>query len=322
MSVRCEDLGHNLYVIDGYDLGLPNRTGVYIFNEERITILETGPSMSLPYIKQGMKELGRTLDEVDYIIVTHVHLDHAGGAGLLLTECPNAKVIIHPRGARHLIDPSRLIKGAKAVYKEKFEELFEPVIPIPEDRVVVLEDNSTLTISSERTLTFLDTPGHAAHHYSIYDPESEGVFTGDTIGIQYPDAKKVNKDIYIPSTSPNQFDPDAMLSSLERIMALEPKRIYFGHYGMCKDPKEVDKQIKMWLPRFLSIGKDSFEQHHTEEKLSETLFTEMSEHYQLDHSEDLSNLTAFLKMDASVSAMGIIHYFAQQEKAKNSAAKK
>src|SRR5699024_1559836 len=156
----------------------------YVIGEEALTLVETGPSPSVKYIKQGMEDLGFTLDQVQYIIVTHIHLDHAGGAGLFIQACPNATIVVHPKGARHLADPKRLASSARAVYGDSFQELFEPIVPVPEERLLVKGEGDTLKIGPDCTLTFYDTPGHAKHHFSIYDPVSNGIFTGDTVGIR------------------------------------------------------------------------------------------------------------------------------------------
>src|SRR5699024_100755 len=137
------------------------------------------------YVKKGLESLGFSLDEVKYIIVTHIHLDHSGGAGLLLQQCPNATVIVHERGARHLAAPRKLAAGARAIYGESFEELFEPIVPVPEERMLIKGEGDTLQISKDCTLKFFNTPGHSRHHFSIYDPISNGIFTGDTAGIRY-----------------------------------------------------------------------------------------------------------------------------------------
>lgn len=134
------DLGHRIQLIDGYDLGIPGRTGTYVIQEEQLTIVETSASPSVPYILEGFKALGINPSDLKYIILTHIHLDHAGGAGLLLESCPHAKVIVHPKGARHLARPERLIQGARAVYGDKFDELFDPIIPIPEDKLITKAD--------------------------------------------------------------------------------------------------------------------------------------------------------------------------------------
>ena len=198
-------LNERMYLIDGYDLGVAERTGIYVIDEEELTIVETGPSPSIKHIKQGLEALGFTLDQVKYIIVTHIHLDHAGGTGLLLQECPNATVVVYRKGARHIANPERLIAGAKAVYGDKFESLFDPILPIAEDRLLIKGEGDVLKIGPACTLQFLDTPGHAKHHFSIYDPVSNGIFTGDTIGVRYKQLVADGIDLFLPSTSPNQI---------------------------------------------------------------------------------------------------------------------
>ena len=147
-------LNEKIYLIDGFDLGVAERTGTYVIAEEALTLVDTGPSPSVKHVKKGLETLGYSLDQVKYIIVTHIHLDHAGGAGLLLEECPNAKVVVHPRGARHLADPSRLVAGARMVYGERFSELFDPVVPIPEERLLIKDEGDTLEIGPACTLKF------------------------------------------------------------------------------------------------------------------------------------------------------------------------
>jgi len=202
------NLGHQISFFDVFDLGFENRTGTFVIHDEKLTIVETSASPSIPYLLDGLKQLEIDPADIQYIIVTHIHLDHAGGAGLLLKHCPNAKVVVHPRGYRHLVDPSRLIAGAKAVYKEDFEKFYDPIYPIPEERLMIKENGEVLELAN-RTLTFYDTPGHAKHHFSIHDSLSNGIFTGDTIGVYYQDIQEF--EFFLPSTSPNHFDPDEML---------------------------------------------------------------------------------------------------------------
>lgn len=306
------DLGYNIHLIDGFDLGFPSRTGSYIFDEEILTIIESGPGRSVPHIIQGLKTLGRRLEEVKYIIVTHIHLDHAGGAGLLLKECPNAKVIVHPRGFKHLINPERLIAGAKAVYREAFDELFAPVLPIPEQRLLVMDDGDTLEIGKERVLEFIDTPGHAKHHFSIYDRYSKGVFTGDTVGVRYA-LDEFGGDIYLPTTSPNQFDPDAMRQSIDKIQYLDIDRIYFGHFGMSQNPKEVFQEVSEWLTRFMEEGNRNYNMGNDPFKLASALTkmvkTEVAKTRNIPHEHDFYKI---LSLDMQVCAMGIMDYLNKQ----------
>lgn len=313
MTNKPIQLGNRIHLIDGFDLGMEKRTGTYVIEEENITLIETGPSPSIPYVLSGLKDLSINPDKIDYIIVTHIHLDHAGGAGVLLKECPNAKLVVHPRGARHIVDPSRLIQGAKAVYGDDFDRLFAPIIPVPEDKVIIKNDGDTLQIGPNCTLSFLDTPGHSDHHFSIYDPISNGIFTGDTIGVNYgPSLNDSNVQLYLPSTSPNQFDPDKMLQSLERIQNLQVDQIFFGHFGKSHDVHEVYKQIQYWLPLFMSLGEEAFEQHQDHIWLSGKLIHLVKSFLQ-QHIQDDHEVYKIIQLDMTVSAMGILHYFEKNE---------
>ncbi|MFO1442700.1 MBL fold metallo-hydrolase [Bacillus sp. Bva_UNVM-123] len=312
------DLGLGVSLIDLFDLGKEKRTGSYVLQGEDLTIIETSASPSISYLLKGLKELNIEPTQIKNIIVTHIHLDHAGGVGLLLESCPNAKVIVHGRGKRHLADPSKLILSARAVYGEQFERLFDPILPVPEDRLVVMGDGDTLQISKERILTFIDTPGHAKHHFSIHDSLSNGVFTGDTIGVFYPQALVQGMELILPSTSPNQFDPVAMLESLRKIETLHVERIYFGHYGMTMNPMYVYEQINFWLPKFVDAGeKIWFENESVEWKqnaIAESLYHEINgvlAAKQIDLDGDLAEI---LRLDLTVCAMGILDYLAKREK--------
>ncbi|WP_077617656.1 MBL fold metallo-hydrolase [Bacillus sinesaloumensis] len=307
-------LNERIFVIDTHDLGREARTGSYIIKDEKITIVETSASPSIPFILEGLKELEIDKNDVEFIIVTHIHLDHAGGAGLLLEHCPNAKLVVHPKGARHLADPSRLIAGARAVYGESFDALFDPILPIAKEKLIVKNDQEVLAIGPNCTLVFLDTPGHANHHFSIYDPVSNGIFTGDTIGIYYHELAKDGIDLFLPSTSPNQFRPDKMITSVEKIKALDVSAVYFGHYGMSTNVKEVFTQLKHWLPIFVNAGKQSFEEtpnaSPTQHKdtIRDILFKKVSSY--LDEREIPRNHEVYeiIGLDLDICAMGIVDY--------------
>ncbi|MFD3450171.1 MBL fold metallo-hydrolase [Microbacteriaceae bacterium 4G12] len=315
---KPEGLGGNIFLIDDYDLGRVERTGTYVIMDEAITLVETCASPSLPYILDGLQQLEIALDDISYIIVTHVHLDHGGAAGLLMKKCKNAKLIVHPRGARHMIDPSKLIKGAQAVYGTKFDNLFAPILPVPEKQVQIVQDGETLSIGA-RQLTFYDTPGHAKHHISIHDSLTNGMFTGDTIGVYYKELEDTGVEFYLPSTSPSQFDPDAMLQSMERIKQLEVEQIYFGHYGRSFHTAEVYTQLKQWLPYFVETGKMIF----AEEKeftaavasLTNALYDHIRSYLAEKGVSPTHTVYEILKLDMEVSSMGIIDYLTKQEEA-------
>ena len=310
-------LAENIYLIDGMDLGMPERTGTYVLIEDHITLIETSASPSAPYILEGLEQLGITPDQIKYIIVTHIHLDHSGGAGLMLTHCKHAQLAVHPKGARHLVDPSRLIASAKMVYGERFDTLFDPILPVPEERLLTMADGETLEIGKECTLTFYDTPGHSNHHFSIYHPGVNGIFTGDTAGIVYPELSRRGLNLFLPSTSPNQFDPEKMLNSLRLYEKLGAERLFLGHYGMVECPAEVYKQIDSWLTTFLQIANESIlEVNGVAEQsalISQRLYHEVKSHLlSLGVAAD-EPVMDLVRLDLDVSAMGLVDYLIKQK---------
>ncbi|WP_345244021.1 MBL fold metallo-hydrolase [Pontibacillus salipaludis] len=301
-------LGHRTYVIDGFDLGMPGRTGIYVIDDKDLTLVETGPSPSVPYIKKGLEDLGFKLTDVKNIILTHIHLDHAGGSGLLLQECPQATVYVHPKGKRHLINPSKLIAGAKQVYGDQFEPLFAPILPIPEDRIQIVNEQDELQIGPSATLTFYHTPGHANHHISIYDSESQGLFTGDACGIRYQHTEEHNVSLYLPSTSPNQFDPFVMLETIKKLSLLPITRIYFGHFSMSDQPNEVFKSVAKWLPIFMEAGHESAREGEDLTQLKKRLHEKVAVYLDSKGVPRDHAIYNVLELDFEVSAMGIADY--------------
>jgi glyoxylase-like metal-dependent hydrolase (beta-lactamase superfamily II) len=312
------EIAKNIYLIDDFDLKMPERTGTYVLNEQQLTIIETCASPSVPYILEGLHALGLDPQDIQWIILTHIHLDHAGGAGLFLQHCPNAKVIVHEKGMRHLADPSRLISGARAVYGDKFDALFDPVLSIPNDRLLVKYDREELQLSKDCTLQFFYTPGHADHHLSIYHKQVNGMFTGDTAGVRYPQLSKDQIELYLPSTSPNQFSPNKMLDSVQLYESMNLDFIFFGHYGLSDTPQEVYKQIRYWLPIFIKEGEAAYE-----------LGSNLMERIELTSSRLIHLLTAHLaksginkehgvfqvlQLDINVCSMGIVDYIEKQLK--------
>ncbi|MCA0148827.1 MBL fold metallo-hydrolase [Rossellomorea vietnamensis] len=301
-------------LVDLMDLSLKERTGSYIINEEALTIIETSASPSIPHLKKGLSKLNINLEDIQYIILTHIHLDHAGGAGLFLKECPNARIIVHPKGRRHLIDPTRLIAGARAVYGEKFDELFDPIVPIPEERIMVMEHGEKLHLSDTCTLTFYHTPGHAEHHLSIFDSASKGMFTGDTCGIQYTIG---SKRFYFPSTSPNQFDPEKMKTSIRLYRSLHLERVYFGHYGVSEEVSFALSEVEKWLDLFLKKSEEQYSSHVTMEENVRTITSaliDLTRRELVQKGIDPKNpIFSLLELDMNVSAMGIVDYFIKQK---------
>jgi glyoxylase-like metal-dependent hydrolase (beta-lactamase superfamily II) len=195
-------------------------------------IVETGSATAVPRILSALAEHGIPRELVAWVVVTHVHLDHAGGAGALLRELPNARLAVHPRGARHMIDPSKLMAGTEAVYgRERTRELYGEVVAAPADRVVEAGEGFTADLG-ERQLRVTDAPGHAKHHFIVHDDRTNGFFTGDTFGLSYRELDGPEGPFVFPTTTPVQFDPEALHATLDRLVAARPDRIFLTHFGL------------------------------------------------------------------------------------------
>ena len=234
-------LDHGIHVVDtGFHR--PRFDAAYLIVERgRAAFVDTGTNHSVPRLLAALVAAGLAPDAVDMVIATHVHLDHAGGAGLLMQELPRARLVAHPRGARHLVDPVHLIKGATAVYgAEEIERSYGTLVGVAADRVDETADGMTLELAG-RPLLFLDTPGHAMHHHCIWDERSRGFFTGDTFGLSYREFDTARGAWIMPTTTPVQFQPEALRRSIERILAFSPQQIFVTHYGPVGDvPRLAD----------------------------------------------------------------------------------
>jgi glyoxylase-like metal-dependent hydrolase (beta-lactamase superfamily II) len=204
--------------------------------ETRAVIVDTGPNTAVPLILAALAELGIERDAVDYLFLTHVHLDHAGGAGALLRELPRAIAVLHPRGAPHMIDPAKLIAGTRAVYgDELYASLYGEILPIARERIVIAQDGQQFDVAG-RTFECVHTPGHALHHQAIVDHGAVSIFTGDTFGLSYREFDTARGPWIMPTTTPTQFDPGQLKASIVRLMQFRPRRAYLTHYsevGQC-----------------------------------------------------------------------------------------
>ena len=232
-------LGFGITCIDA-DYIRPGMACFYLMEQDgECAIIETGTSHSVANLEQVMAAKALVPEQVRYVIPTHVHLDHAGGAGAMMAAFPNAQLLIHPRGARHMADPGRLIASSQEVYgEERFRELYGEILPIAEGRIRAMEDGETINLG-ERQLEIRHTRGHADHHFCVWDEMSKGWFSGDMFGISYPWFRFPAGDFLIPTTTPTQFNPEAYLASLEVLASYQPRRIYLTHYGELAYTKEL-----------------------------------------------------------------------------------
>lgn len=224
-------LPDGIYVIDtGFHR--PRFDAAYLMVEDgRAAFIDTGTTHSVPRLLASLASLGLAVQAVDWVIVTHVHLDHAGGAGALMQALPNARLLVHPRGARHMVDPTALLAGARAVYgADEVSRSYGKVPPIAAERVLTSSDGLTVQLAG-RPLQLIDTPGHARHHHCIWDARSRGFFTGDTFGLSYREFDTARGPWLLPTTTPTQFDPEPLRQSVRRMLSFAPERMYLTHYG-------------------------------------------------------------------------------------------
>src|SRR5699024_7540586 len=222
---------------------------------------------------------------------------------------PNAKLIVHPRGARHLIDAQKLAAGARAIYGGSFSDIYDPIVPVPEDRVITKTEGDTLQIGPDCVLEFMDTPGHAKHHFTIYDPVSNGVFTGDTVGIQYELLLADGVEFYMPSTTPNHFNPNDMHASIDRIRKKQVSRIYFGHFGMTESVEEALNQVAEWLDLYVEVAEEVVDEGGDYNEIANRMMEKVKAHLRKSGIPDDHEVYIILNLDIQISALGIMDYF-------------
>ncbi|ENO78133.1 MBL fold metallo-hydrolase [Thauera sp. 63] len=235
--------------------GRPLLAAIHIVVEEgRAAVVDTGSNDSVPRVLSALAALGIPPENVDWVMLTHIHLDHAGGAGSLMCALPNAKLLVHPRGVRHMVDPSKLWEGTSAVYgAERAYQLYGRLVPVPAERIVPATDGLELRLASRRFRVF-DTPGHARHHICIWDNTARAFFTGDTFGLSYRELDVDGRAFVVPTTTPTQFDPQAMHESIDRMMAMQPQAMYLTHYSRITDVPRLAADLHRLIDAMVAVA--------------------------------------------------------------------
>ena len=305
-SLFVEPLAHGIHVIDtGFHR--PMFDASYLIVEGgRAAFVDTGTNHSVPRLLAALAAARVPREAVDFVIATHVHLDHAGGVGLLMQHLPHAKLVVHPRGARHLINPGFLMEGARAVYgAEEVSRSYGDVVGVPAERVLQTADGMRLDFAG-RPLTFLDAPGHARHHHCIWDERSRGFFTGDTFGLSYREFDTAQGAWLLPTTTPVQFEPELLRASVQRLLTFKPDCMYLTHYGRVGDVARLGASFLEQLEAMVRLG-HSLRAHpdrHAALKrgLAELYATQLSAHgCSMDHDAALE----LLAMDLELNAQGM-----------------
>ncbi|MGA9574684.1 MAG: MBL fold metallo-hydrolase [Lysobacterales bacterium] len=271
-----------------------------------VAFIEVGTNTSTPRLMKVLEHRGWQPEDVRYVIVTHVHLDHAGGAGSLMQSLPNATLLVHPYGARHMIDPAKLEAGSRMVYgDEMYETIYGVLIPVEQHRVRIMEDESTTELGN-RQLRFIDTPGHARHHFCVHDSLTNGWFTGDTFGLSYREFDTRNGAFLFPTTTPIQFDPEPLKASVRRLMEVQPEYMYLTHYGRVSDVPRLAGMMLDGIDKLVEIAErfrdDSLRRQKIETAMADWLLDGLEKH---GVTLDKNTCLALLESDIKLNAQGI-----------------
>ena len=239
--VDIKEVAENIYLIDNQLYSIPEWGSVYLINEEKKALVDTGPTTSANVVLDGIKRVGVSPEEIDYLIITHIHLDHAGGAGVLIQDMPHAQVAVHHKGARHLADPVKLIDGVRVAQGEEIMAKLGEVVPIEMKRLRPVSEGDVIKLSEKQVLRFIEAPGHASHELCIYESRNNGLFSGDAIGILVAENK-----VLVPVTPPPSFDLELYLATLKKLMTLEASALYFAHFGISN---QVDENLKLAMDK-------------------------------------------------------------------------
>ena len=262
MEPDVTDLGHDVFQLDTRMAGYPGITAGYLIRSDRPCLVETGTAPSAPVVREALSSLGVCAADLATVVVTHIHLDHAGGAGDIAALYPSASIVVHHRGARHLADPSRLMASARAVYGAALDRLFGTLRPVPAGRLVALDDMDSVDLGGGRRLSSHYSPGHAKHHVGLLDSLSGDLYVGDAAGVYIPDTGDLR-----PATPPPDFDLEIALRSLSLFSELGPSRLLFSHYGpvsaVAPTLERSAEEIRIWVSHTRAARAAGLDLDHT-----------------------------------------------------------
>ncbi len=299
-GIYCVDTG---FVREQFD------ASYMVVDGDEVAFIDVGTKYSIPRFLKSLDELGFNTQQVKYIVLTHVHLDHAGGAGEMMRVCDQAQLLVHPRGARHMIDPSALRAGAVGVYGEEIvEQSYGQLLPVDAARVLDVGEGHQIHLGSRR-LHCLDTPGHAKHHIAIWDPVSRCVFTGDTFGLSYREFDTADGAFIMPTTTPIQFDPEALKDSVLRISALNPECLFPTHFSRINGVERLKDLFLEQLDEIVVLAKQLKDDANRHAMLKDGMAQIHINHLKTMNCKlTAAEINEFLKIDLELNALGIGHW--------------
>lgn len=305
-----EDHGNDVVAIDTFTGGMSRVTAGFLLTTPRPTLIETGPALAVDRLLEGLAEVGMSGDDLALIVLTHIHLDHAGGAGDVAAAFPAAKVVVCDVGARHLHDPARLNASARQVYGPLHDTVYGDCTPIEADRIRAVGDGEMLNLGGGRSLEVMYTPGHAKHHIGLFDPDTGALFSGDSVGVKLPGMTAIR-----PATPPADFHLEAALASLEAYRERDPARLFLTHYGPVDPPleslSEAEERLRMWAATAEAAWHESSELDHVAETLAARFAEEMDASAVADDPDGIQRLE--LLSGVRSNAAGLVRYFERRD---------
>ena len=306
MKLKFRDEGQEITCIETH-FQRPGLASCYLIQSAgEAALIDTGTARTTDNIMQLIELFGLAPGQVRYVIPTHVHLDHAGGAGQLMQRLPDAELVMHHFGARHMIDPSKIALGSSEVYgEEEFSKQFVELLPIDEKRVIQATDGMRITLG-ERELTCIDTPGHARHHICIWDQQSRGIFSGDTFGLAYPELTTEQGPFMVLPSTPTQFDPESWHRTIDRLMALQPSRMYLTHYGAIDNPQPLSTVLHEEIDVYAAIALSYADAENPVDELEAVLWEHFRKRLHAHgNQQSLREQERLLAMDVRLCAQGL-----------------
>ncbi|MBF0159091.1 MAG: MBL fold metallo-hydrolase [Magnetococcales bacterium] len=293
----------HIILIDTY-YQRPGHSASYLVHDSgEAAFIETGTSHAVPLLLAALEQHHIARDQVKYVIVTHIHLDHAGGAGALLRHLPNAQLVVHPRGVRHMVQPQRLIDSSRQVYGDRFDRLYGTIHPVAEDRVIVATEDTEIILGS-RSLRFLDVQGHARHHCCVWDERHRVLFSGDAFGISFREFDVADQILIFPATTPTQFDPDAACQAIERIVQWQPRCVCLTHFGTIAWQQRWADDLQQGIRYLAQLAHD---QDTLADRINQWLIDRA---VAFGCHLSLAQMQQLLALDMDLNVQGLTHWFA------------